>query len=92
MQTERDKQKFHKTFRTPPLRNVALTSPYMHDGSLGSIEEVIEFYNRGGDDPNNRSPLVRPLGLTPRERWDLIAFLYSLTDTVETAIPVIPGL
>ncbi len=91
VKTDREKRKFHKTFRTPPLRNVALTAPYMHDGSLGSLEEVVAFYNRGGDDPTNRSPMMRPLGLTRREIWDLVAFLSSLTDTVETVIPVIPG-
>ena len=89
--TDQDKQAWHKTFRTPTLRNVALTAPYMHDGSLGSLEEVVAFYDRGGDDPTNRSPLMRPLGLTPGQKWDLIAFLYSLTATIETMIPVIPG-
>ncbi|ETW95354.1 MAG: hypothetical protein ETSY1_30975 [Candidatus Entotheonella factor] len=92
VKTEADKKKFHKAFRTPTLRNVALTGPYMHDGSLGSLEAVVEFYNRGGDDPKNQSPMIRPLGLTPREKWDLVAFLYSLTDTVDTVVPVIPGL
>jgi cytochrome c peroxidase len=90
--TETDKSRFHKAFKTPTLRNVALTAPYMHDGSLGSLEEVVEFYNRGGDDPDNRSPLMRPLGLTPREKWDIVTFLYSLTAPVEVQIPVIPGL
>ncbi len=92
VKTDEEKAKFHKTFRTPPLRNVALTAPYMHDGSLGSLEAVIEFYNRGGDDPNNRSALIQPLGLTNREKWDLVAFLYALTAPIEIEIPVIPGL
>lgn len=92
VKTDAEKKKFHKAFRTPPLRNVALTAPYMHDGSMGSLEAVVEFYNRGGDDPNNRSPLIRPLGLTNREKWDLVAFLYALTDPIETVVPVIPGL
>ncbi len=92
VKSEADKKKFHKAFKTPTLRNVALTAPYMHDGSLGSLEKVVEFYDSGGDDPYNRSPLIRPLGLTPREKWDLIAFLHSLTDPGEVEIPVIPGL
>ncbi len=92
VKSEAEKQEFHKAFRTPPLQNVALTAPYMHDGSLGSLEEEVDFYDRGGDDPNNRSPLIRPLGLTPRETWDLVAFLYLLTDPAEVETPAIPGM
>lgn len=68
-------------FRVPSLRNVALTAPYMHDGSLSTLEEVIEHYNSGGKGHFNQSPLIRPLGLSPQERADLISFLESLTDT-----------
>jgi cytochrome c peroxidase len=57
-----EKQRFYKTFRTPPLRNVGLTAPYMHDGSLGTLEAVVAFYDRGGDDATHRSPLIHPLG------------------------------
>ncbi|MCA1973984.1 MAG: c-type cytochrome [Caenispirillum sp.] len=66
-------------YRTPILRNVALTSPYMHDGSLATLEEVVDFYDRGGIDNPQKSPLVRPLGLTPAEKRALVAFLRSLT-------------
>jgi len=92
VKSDEEKKTFHKAFRTPPLRNVALTAPYMHDGSLGSLEQVVEFYDRGGDDPNNRSPLIRPLQLTAREKWDLVAFLFSLTDPITLEIPMIPGM
>ncbi len=62
--------------RTPDLRNVALRAPYMHDGSLETLSEVIEFYQRGGDFSGpNLHPAIRPLGMTPQNRRDLAAFL-----------------
>jgi len=64
----------------PTLRNVALTAPYMHDGSLASLEDVLEHYARGGQQSSRQDARVRPLSLTPAERSDLIAFLESLTD------------
>lgn len=67
-------------FKTPSLRNVAVTAPYMHDGSFKSLEEVVEHYNSGGQGHPNQDPLVRPLGLTVEERAELVAFLRSLTD------------
>ena len=74
-------------YRTPSLRNVALTAPYMHDGSLATLEEVIEFYDRGGIDNPQKSPLLRPLGLAPEEKRALAAFLKSLTgDNVEKRV------
>lgn len=68
------------TWRTPSLRNVSLTAPYMHNGSLRSLEEVIEHYNQGGSSgaPGSRSARVKPLLLTPAEVADLIAFLQTL--------------
>jgi cytochrome c peroxidase len=66
-------------FKPPTLRNVAHTAPYMHDGSIATLEEVIEFYDRGGT-PNPRQDFrIRPLGLTDDEKSDLLAFLRSLT-------------
>ncbi len=71
-------------FRTPSLRNVALTGPYMHDGSLSSLRDVVEFYNRGGAPHPGQDPRVRPLGLDARETAALVAFLESLTgETVD---------
>lgn len=66
-------------FLTPSLRNVAQTAPYMHDGSLKTLDEVIDFFNRGGIRSPNRDPLMKPLGLTFGERKALVAFLQSLT-------------
>jgi cytochrome c peroxidase len=66
-------------YRTPSLRNVALTAPYMHDGSLPSLEAVVEFYDRGGIDNPEKSPLVAPLRLSAAERAALVAFLKTLT-------------
>jgi cytochrome c peroxidase len=66
-------------YKTPSLRNVALTQPYMHDGSISSLREVVEFYNSGGIANNNLDPLIQPLSLTSTEIDDLVAFLVSLT-------------
>src|SRR5215510_14435060 len=67
-------------FRTPALRNLDPTGPYMHDGSLATLEEVIEFYDRGGRANPYLSPLLRPLYLTGYEKAALVAFLRSLND------------
>jgi len=66
-------------YRTPTLRNVGLTAPYMHDGSLASLRDVLEFYNRGGVPNEVLDPLIRPLGLGDAEINDLLAFLNALT-------------
>lgn len=66
-------------YKTPSLRNVALTAPYMHDGSLASLADVLEFYNRGGHPNEGIDPRIRPLNLNPAEQQDLEAFLRSLT-------------
>ena len=72
-------------FKTPTLRNIAVTAPYMHDGSLKTLKEVVEFYNNGGrvnpDDPINdfQSSGIRPLELTDQQIDDLVAFLEALT-------------
>ena len=73
-------------FRTPSLRNVAVTAPYMHDGSIGTLGEVIDHYAGGGCSAlaGHRSPLTSPLiigfNLDSKEKADLIAFLEALTD------------
>lgn len=69
-------------FRVPSLRNVALTAPYMHAGSLPTLEAVMEHYNSGGVGHSLQDERIRPLGLTAAEKADLIAFLESLTDEV----------
>jgi cytochrome c peroxidase len=65
-------------FKTPSLRNVVLTAPYMHDGSFATLESVVEFYNRGGRRNPNLDPSIRPLRLTSSQRSDLVAFLLAL--------------
>src|SRR5262245_28562862 len=67
-------------FRTPSLRNVARTAPYMHDESLSTLEEVVEFYDAGGRPNPNLSPRINPLFLTDYEKAALVAFLRALTD------------
>jgi cytochrome c peroxidase len=79
-------------FKAPTLRNIAVTAPYMHDGSIATLQEVLDHYASGGrtmdhepyrgvgrDNPN-KSPLVRGFSLTARDRADLLAFLNALTD------------
>lgn len=68
-------------FKVPTLRNVSITGPYMHDGSIGTLEEVVEHYNSGGKNHPHRSNLIQPLNLTEGEKADVVAFLNSLTDT-----------
>jgi cytochrome c peroxidase len=67
-------------FKVPTLRNIAVTAPYMHDGSLSSLEEVVEHYNSGGKGHVNQNALVHPLRLTDGEKRDLVSFLEALTD------------
>lgn len=66
-------------YKTPSLRNVALTAPYMHDGSLGGLADVVRFYDRGGNPTPQIDPRIRPLGLSEADVADLVAFLESLT-------------
>lgn len=67
-------------FKTPTLRNIAVTAPYMHDGSLNTLEEVVEHFNSGGKNHENKDALVKPLNLTSTEKTDLVNFLKALTD------------
>ncbi len=66
-------------FKVPTLRDVALRAPFMHDGSIATLDAVVELYNRGGIDRPSRSPQIWPLGLNSAEKADLIAFLKTLT-------------
>jgi cytochrome c peroxidase len=66
-------------YRTPSLRNIGLTAPYMHDGSLGTLEAVVQFYRQGGRPNEDLDPLIRPLPLSDQEAAALVAFLKSLT-------------
>lgn len=66
-------------FKTPGLRNVAMTYPYLHDGSEKSLMDVVGFYDRGGIPNRNLDPLIQPLNLTRQEKEDLVAFMEALT-------------
>lgn len=66
-------------FRTPSLRNIALTRPYMHNGSLPTLEDVVTFYDGGGVPNELLDPLIKPLHLNAAQRADLVSFLKSLT-------------
>jgi len=65
-------------FKTPTLRAIGKTAPYMHDGSIATLEEVVHFYNVGGHPNSNLSPLIEPLGLSEQEEKDIVAFLNAL--------------
>ena len=71
-------------FKTPTLRNVAVTAPYMHDGRFETLEEVIDFYDSGAQPSENIDPLIGPsrrLNLSSEEKAALVAFLHTLTDS-----------
>jgi cytochrome c peroxidase len=80
------------TFKTPTLRNVDRRAPYMHDGSVSTLEEVVEFYNIAGKAKRpSLSPEIKPLNLTEQEKRELIAFLRTLTSTDKPIeIPMLP--
>ncbi|MGR8935326.1 MAG: cytochrome c peroxidase [Gammaproteobacteria bacterium] len=74
-------------YKTPTLRNIALTAPYMHNGVFGTLKQVVEFYNQGGIGNENLDPSIQPLHLTEQEKDDLAAFLQGLTGSnVETLV------
>jgi len=77
-----DHTKIHSdkgAFKTPTLRNIAETAPYMHDGSLKTLRDVVDFYVGGGNSNEGLDKEMKPLNLTRSERDDLVAFLESLT-------------
>lgn len=83
--------KMEHAFKTPGLREIARRGPYMHDGSMATLEAVIDHYDRGGVDRPSRSDLMKPLGLTSQEKTDLVAFLNTLTSNLSpTAVPALP--
>lgn len=78
-------------FKTPGLRNVALTHPYLHTGAEKTLMDVVEYYNTGGIMNSNLDPLMLPLQLTQREKEDLVAFMEALTGTVPVVTaPALP--
>lgn len=79
-------------FRTAGLYGIAHHGPYMHDGSLDTLDDVIDFYNRGGDDHVNKSAMIKKLDLTKEEKKALVAFLQTLSDDsiLDFEVPVLP--
>ena len=73
-------------FKTPTLREIARTAPYMYDGSISTLEEVVDFYDRGGNDNPYRDRELRPLSLTADEKGALLAFLKSLSGQIREGL------
>jgi len=83
--------KMQRAFKTPGLREITRRGPYMHDGSIATLEAVIEHYNTGGVDRPSRSELIKPLALSAQEKADLVAFMKTLTSDMDpTTVPVLP--
>ncbi|HUI97822.1 MAG TPA: cytochrome c peroxidase [Xanthobacteraceae bacterium] len=83
--------KMQHAFKTPGLREIGRRGPYMHDGSLPSLEAVVDHYDTGGIDRPSRSDLIKPLALTASEKTDLVAFMWTLTGEVDPmTIPALP--
>ncbi len=72
-------EKDHGAFKTPTVRNVALSAPYMHDGSVKTLAEVVEWYDKGGHPNKNLSDKIKKLNLTEQEQADLVAFMEACT-------------
>ena len=87
------KDEFDKgAFKTPGLRSISQSAPYMHDGSEATLKGVVEFYNRGGDVAENRSSLITPLELSDREVLEVVAFLNALDgEPLNITPPKLPG-
>lgn len=78
-------------FKTPGLRSISQSAPYMHNGTETTLEAVIEFYDRGGDVKENLSPFITPLGLTAKEKKDLFEFLKALDgEPIRVTFPDLP--
>jgi len=83
--------KLQHAFKTPTLRDVARRAPYMHDGSVANLADVIELYDRGGVDRPSRDNDIHPLNLQSREKADLIAFLNTLSAAPKPyPLPILP--
>lgn len=84
-----------REFKTPTLRNVARTAPYMHEGQLATLEDVVRFYDtlEGAGPATTAERLIAPIGLSPTERADLVAFLHALTDesALDGLMPPVTG-
>ncbi len=74
--------KDRNAYKTPTLREIARTAPYMHDGSIATLAEVVEYYDRGAEPHPNLDPKLKKLGLTATEKAELVAFLEALSGQV----------
>ena len=78
-------------FKTPGLRDITKSAPYMHNGTEATLEQVVEFYDRGGSMKENLSPFITPLGLSDQEKTDLVEFLKALDgEPIRVTIPILP--
>ena len=83
-------EKFHlRAFKTPTLIYISRTAPYMHDGSLSTLEDVVEFYDKGGNDDQLKSPFISPIGLTETEKIDIVEFMKTL-DSIDSTYQKTP--
>jgi cytochrome c peroxidase len=83
--------KMQHAFKTPGLREIARRGPYMHDGSMPTLEAVVGHYRDGGIERPSRSDLIRPLDLSERDQADLVAFMQTLSsDLAPTTFPTLP--
>ena len=82
------KEEDRALFKVPGLRNIEMTGPYMHDGSIQTLQEVIDHYQSGGTDHPHKNPIFKPLDLTTPEQNDLIEFLKALTDDTFLTNPI----
>ncbi len=86
-----DVEKMQFAFKTPGLREIARRGPYMHDGSIPTLEAVVEHYDKGGISRPSRSDAIIPLGLTVEEKADLVSFMKTLTSEPEpSVVPLLP--
>jgi cytochrome c peroxidase len=87
------KDEFDKgAFKTPGLRSISQSAPYMHDGSEATLKDVIDFYNRGGDVAENRTSLITPLELSEQEVLELVEFMNALDgEPLNITAPKLPG-
>jgi cytochrome c peroxidase len=83
--------KLKYAFKTPTLRDVTRRAPYMHDGSLTALDDVIDLYNRGGIDRPSRDDAIHQLNLPQGDKADLIAFLQTLNGAPKPfSVPELP--
>jgi cytochrome c peroxidase len=83
--------KMQHAFKTPGLREITRRGPYMHDGSMATLEAVVDHYDKGGIERPSRSDLVKPLRLSQQEKKDLVAFMQTLTsDADPMTVPILP--